>query len=111
MNESPLAIPNTGIILLHTTDSSIKTPSVELYNLEKKIPAIGMDRQPTEVNRMILMLAPEEMDELTADFLGAISSSIIEREDYTKLYQKGSYFDLKELLEYISVDVLKNLMK
>lgn len=111
LNESPLAIPNTGIILLHTTDSSIKTPSVELYNLEKKIPAIGMDRQPTEVNRMILMLAPEEMDELTADFLGAISSSIIEREDYTKLYQKGSYFDLKELLEYISVDVLKNLMK
>ena len=111
LNESSLAIPSTGIMLLHTKDESVKTPSIELHHLKKPIRTTGMDQQPTQVHRVIVMLAPEDMDELTTEFLGAISSSIIEKEEYTKIYQKGNTQELKELLEHISVNTLQKMLK
>jgi len=111
LNESSLAIPNTGIMLLHTADESVKTPSIELHHLEKPIVTTGMDYQPTKVYRIIVMLAPDDMDELTAEFLGIISSSIIEKEAYTEIYQKGNTQELKELLEHLSVNTLQKMLK
>lgn len=111
LKNSPLAIPETGIMLLHTTDDLFETPVLKLHHLEYSIPAMGMDRQPTMVDRIIVMLGPEPMDELTTEFLGTISSSIIENEKYTKLYQEGTTAELKELFEHLSVEVLQNLLR
>lgn len=108
---SPLAIPDTGILLLHTTDDSLKEPELHLHDLQFSIPTIGMDQQPTEVNRILIMLGPEKMDHLTTEYLGTISSSVIEDEEYTEIYQKGNAEEIKHLLEVLSIDVLENLLK
>ena len=68
-------------------------------------------RQLTKVNRIIVMLGSESMDELTTEFLGKISSSIIEEEDYMKIYQNGEAKDIKKLFEHLSVEMLEQLLQ
>ncbi len=111
LESSPLAIPESGIMLLHTTDKQITQPILKLQELKYPLEAIGMDREPTMVNRMIVMLGPETMDEMTTDFLGTISSSLIEKEEYIKVYQNGSTEELKELFEHLSVEILTKLLQ
>ena len=51
------------------------------------------------------------MDELTTEFLGKISSSIIEEEDYMKIYQNGEAKDIKKLFEHLSVEMIEQLLQ
>lgn len=111
LKNSPLAIPNAGILLLHTTDNMFDRPVLKLHHLEQPVPTIGMDRRPTTVDRIMIMLGPENMDELTIEFLGSISSSIIEHEEYTTIYQKGTTEELKALFERIGVEILQKALK
>lgn len=111
LSRSPLAIPDSGIMLLHTTDDSMTQPVLKLHHLDHALEAMGMDRQLTKVNRIIVMLGSESMDELTTEFLGKISSSIIEEEDYMKIYQNGEAKDIKKLFEHLSVEMLKQLLQ
>lgn len=108
--EAPLLIPNTGIMLLHTTDTEVQQAVLKLYDLQFPISAMGMDREQAPVKRIILMLGPAEMDEQMADFLGSISSSIIESIENTKIYGKGNIKEVKNLLEQISLNFLQNMM-
>lgn len=111
LSRSPLAIPDSGIMLLHTTDDSMTQPVLKLHHLDHALEAMGMDRQLTKVNRIIVMLGSESMDELTTEFLGRISSSIIEEEDYMKIYQNGEEKDIKKLFEHLSVEMLEQLLQ
>lgn len=111
LSRSPLAIPDSGIMLLHTTDDSITQPVLKLHHLDHALEAMGMDRQLTKVNRIIVMLGSELMDELTTEFLGKISSSIIEEEDYMKIYQNGEAKDIKKLFEHLSVEMIEQLLQ
>ena len=111
LSRSPLAIPDSGIMLLHTTDDSMTQPVLKLHHLDHALEAMGMDRQLTKVNRIIVMLGSELMDELTTEFLGKISSSIIEEEDYMKIYQNGEAKDIKKLFEHLSVEMIEQLLQ
>lgn len=111
LSRSPLAIPDSGIMLLHTTDDSMTQPVLKLHHLDHALEAMGMDRQLTKVNRIIVMLGSELMDELTTEFLGKISSSIIEEEDYMKIYQNGEEKDIKKLFEHLSVEMIEQLLQ
>ena len=110
LKSSPLAIPGSGIMLLHTTDELYELPVLKLHHLKHGLEAMGMDRQPTTVNRIIVMLGAETMDELTTEFLGKISSSIIEEEDYMKIYQTGRTKGIKKLFEHLSVEIIEQLL-
>ncbi|UUX35002.1 BglG family transcription antiterminator [Fundicoccus culcitae] len=110
LDMAPLAIPNTGILLLHTTDNSFSKPFLAIHHLKYPIETMGMDQKPTDVHRLIVMFGPEAMDELTTHYLGTISSSIIENEDYTQIYLNGTEADIKQLLEALSVDVLQSIL-
>ena len=111
LSRSPLAIPDSGIMLLHTTDDSMTQPVLKLHHLDHALEAMGMDRQLTKVNRIIVMLGSELMDELTTEFFGKISSSIIEEEDYMKIYQNGEAKDIKKLFEHLSVEMIEQLLQ
>lgn len=111
LQNSPLAIPDSGIMLLHTTDEQYEQPVLKLHHLKHPLEAMGMDRQPTQVDCIIVMLGAETMDELTTEFLGKISSSIIEEEDYMKIYQTGTTADIQKLFEYLSVEIIEQLLK
>lgn len=110
LKSSPLAIPGSGIMLLHTTDELYELPVLKLHHLKYGLEAMGMDRQPTTVNRIIVMLGSETMDELTTEFLGKISSSIIEEEDYMKIYQTGRTEAIQKLFEHLSVEIIEQLL-
>lgn len=110
LKSSPLAIPGSGIMLLHTTDELYELPVLKLHHLKHGLEAMGMDRQPTTVNRIIVMLGSETMDELTTEFLGKISSSIIEEEDYMKIYQTGRTEGIQKLFEHLSVEIIEQLL-
>lgn len=111
LNSSPLAIPNTGLLLLHTTDSSIQQPILKIQALKKPLDAMGMDRKLMFVHRILLMLGPKNMEKMTTDYLGAISSSLIENETYMEIYKTGSAEDLKKLFEHLSVELLTKLLE
>lgn len=110
LEQAPLVIPNTGIMLLHTTDINAREVVLKLYDLKYALASMGMDHEITQVNRVILMIGQADMDELMVEFLGDISSSIIESADTTKIYRQGHYKQIKNLLEKVSLNFLRKMI-
>lgn len=61
------------------------------------------------LKRILLMLAPDDLSEEEQSLLGCISSSIIENDLNTEIYQKGQLSDIKQLLSKLFVQQLQTL--
>ncbi|WP_107841908.1 BglG family transcription antiterminator [Metasolibacillus meyeri] len=97
-NSGGLAIPGTHLALFHTRHKDIKEPVFSVYELEEGMYRKGMDDQPTFVKRVLLLLAPEEMEEHRLLFISSISASIIENDASIHLYEYGQEAEIKAYL-------------
>lgn len=90
-----LAIPGTHLALFHTRHRDIKEPVFAVYELEEGMHRKGMDNQPTLVKRVLLLLAPEKMEEHRLLFISSISASIIENDASIHLYEYSEEAEIK----------------
>lgn len=102
-----LAIPDTNIALLHGLHGTVPYPLFKIYDLEERIEVIAMNQEKISVNRVLLLLAPPEVDHYTTYLLGRISSSIIENKLYTKIYDSGNQEVVEELLKTIMTESIQ----
>lgn len=58
----------------------------------------AMDQEKISVKRMVVLLAPYDLDELTESTLGMISSLIIMNDDNTALFEHGKNSKLRSFL-------------
>lgn len=66
-----------------------------------------MNQEKISVNRVLLLLAPPEVDHYATYLLGRISSSIIENKLYTKIYDSGNQEVVEELLKMIMTESIQ----
>lgn len=104
---TPIGIPKTNMSLFHSVHKDVKKPLFKVYNLSKKFSVTGMDREPIELNRILLLLAPGPLDPRVQTVLGWISQSIIENNINTDLYNKGEEETIKNLLSRIFVEAIQ----
>lgn len=107
--QAPIGIPNSNIALFHSTNEWVKEPYFGIYDFDRKYPIMGMDRRSIDLQRVLLMLAPEPLDETNEMILGKISSSIIESDLNTEIYKSGSKELIYQLLSSLLVTEIRKL--
>ncbi|WP_128836693.1 transcription antiterminator [Streptococcus sp. DD11] len=106
---NPMAIPNTGLALLHTQSSKVTVSSFTIYELQRPIAAVSMKGEQESVTRCLLMLTPKDVSEEMRDLMTAISQSMIENHLYTEIYKTGNQAIIYQLLNAIFNEKIKKL--
>lgn len=95
---APIGIPDTNLAILHTSTAGVKEPFCSIFELKKPFTMKAMDQEKISVKRMVVLLAPYDLDELTESTLGMISSLIIMNDDNTALFEHGKTSKLRSFL-------------
>ncbi|WP_159584157.1 BglG family transcription antiterminator [Streptococcus halichoeri] len=107
--ESPLAIPETNLALIHTQSHQVKQSIFMIFELEHPVKAKSMNGEDEMVSRILVMLTKhDEVDEVR-ELMTAISQSIIENHLYTEIYKKGNVDIIYHLLNHIFTDKIKKM--
>ncbi|MCM0599393.1 PTS transporter subunit EIIA [Weissella fabalis] len=106
--ETPFGIPGTNIALVHGISADIVKPYFAIVDLNQAIAVLGSDKQEMTVNRILVLIAPQNVNDITNSILGRITSSIIEYSLYTAIYRSGNYEIIYELLNKIINEALQN---
>lgn len=104
---APIGIPDTNLVILHTSSKGVKKAFCSIFELQKPFIMQAMDQENILVNRMVLLLAPYDLDELTESTLGMISSLIIMNNDNTDLFENGETDRLRSFLTEKFLDAIK----
>lgn len=105
---APIGLPDTNLAILHTSTHGVQQPFCSVFELEEPLTMQAMDQEAIAVKRMILLLAPYDLDELTESTLGMISSLIIMNDDNTALFEKGNTQKLRSFLTAKFLDTLRS---
>ncbi|MGL6299433.1 BglG family transcription antiterminator [Streptococcus iniae] len=108
-NESPMAIPETNLALIHTQSSKVMKSVFLVFELENPVFAKSMNGQDELVKRVLVMLTPLEEGDEVRDLMTAISQSIIENHLYTEIYKKANQDIIYQLLNQIFTEKIKKL--
>jgi mannitol operon transcriptional antiterminator len=92
---SSQVIPDTGIALFHIRGEQVKRPYFSLFRLRDGLPL--SDGIHSDVKRLLLMLAPQQLAKESLEVLSEISSFLL-NPDMIELLQTGSQSELKRFL-------------
>ncbi|MEC6747904.1 transcription antiterminator [Marinilactibacillus sp. XAAS-LB27] len=107
MVTAPIGIPSTGLGLFHCVHPSIKEPYFSIVDLPEPFEMMNMERKTMKLDRILLLLAPDPMDELTQDMMGTISASIVESDANLNLFNKGSEKQIQQHLNQLFLEKIK----
>lgn len=107
--KAPIGIPKSTVALFHSSNHWVKQPYFSIYELDKSFALVGMDGQEIQLKRMLLMIAPEKMTVYQQQLLGLISSSIIESDINTVIYENGTLEEIRELISSLFVKEVQHL--
>lgn len=108
-HQSPMAIPDTGLMLLHTQSHTVETSGFYICDLTKTISAVSMNQQTENVSRVLIMLTKTSENDSVRDLMTAIGQSIIENHLYTEIYKTGNKAIIYQLLNQIFTNKIKQL--
>ncbi|WP_214801796.1 MULTISPECIES: helix-turn-helix domain-containing protein [unclassified Exiguobacterium] len=95
---SGLGIPGTRLALFHGRDSSIKQGAFLIFELNQAIDLLGMDQVIHPVERILVLVAPEQAPDELLQLLSSISGAIIESEERTTQFEYGDEQQLDTVL-------------
>lgn len=107
MDLAPIGLPKTGMALFHCIDESIRHPYFGIFDLTDKFEILDMERNAMELNRVLLLLAPDPMDEQTQDIMGAISASIVESDFHLQMFDSGSRDLIQQYLSGLFLEKMR----
>ena len=107
MELAPIGLPNTNMALFHCIDPTIKQSFFSIYELPKPIEVLGIDRNPIQMQRILMMLGPDPLSENSQEILGSISSAIVESDLTMEIFNSGSKQLLNNYLSSIFLEKLK----
>lgn len=104
LNQTPVGIPGTGLALFHSATKGIKEPIFCIVDLEEEVSILGMDKVEMPLQRVLLMLAPENVEPIESQLLGKISSAIIMNDLYTEIFRSGNEAIVYQLLSSLLIE-------
>lgn len=107
--QSPLAIPQTNLALLHTQTSQVEASQFMIAQLANAVSSPSMNQEEEAVRRLLVMLTPVGEREEVRDLMTAISQSIIENKLYTEIYRTGNQEIVYQLLNTIFAEKMKKI--
>lgn len=107
MELAPIGLPNTNMALFHCIDPTIKQVFFSIYELPKALEVLGIDRNPIQMQRILMMLGPDPLSENSQEILGSISSAIVESDLTMEIFNSGSRQLLNNYLSSVFLEKLK----
>lgn len=98
-NVAPVGIPGSQMGLFHVRNANVASSYFGIYQLEKEVPIVGIDRKDMMLKRLLIMVAPYPLNVVERDLLGLISSMIIENDSTTALFDKGEEEAVRKKIE------------
>jgi len=89
-----LGIPGASIALYHTRSHGVREVSFSVYNLSKPYSIKGMDGKSQEIERILLMITPKDINQQALEILSFISSLLISDEQAMELFETGTETDI-----------------
>lgn len=101
--KAPIGVPKSQIALFHSSNEWVLEPFFSIYEIDETFDVLGMDGGSIQLRRILLMVAPDQMNKHQQQLLGLISSSIIESDVNTNIYESGPLNDIKQLISSLFV--------
>lgn len=98
-NIAPVGIPGSQMGLFHVRNANVASSYFGIYQLEKEVPIVGIDRKDMILKRLLIMVAPNPLNVVERDLLGLVSSMIIENDSTTALFDKGTEEAVRQKME------------
>ncbi|WP_404455464.1 BglG family transcription antiterminator [Virgibacillus necropolis] len=95
---SGLGIPNTSLALYHTRSNDVVKPSFTIYSLDHPLTVQGMDGDEVVMEKVLIMLAPEDTQAEVLEVLSFLSSLIIQSQESMKLFESGNEAQIRNFL-------------
>lgn len=95
---APIAIPDTQIALLHTSQENVNEACFKVYNLVKPIQLLNMNYEPEEIKRVILLLGNKDESKIQDKLLSVISSLLVMNKESYEIMRYGSEEKIEDLL-------------
>ncbi|AVK61671.1 transcription antiterminator BglG [Lactobacillus sp. CBA3605] len=105
---APVGIPKTNLALVHTLSQQVTAPYCAIFELTTPITFKSMDDQTIQLQRIVLMLGPENMNSFENRLMGKLSALVIENQANTTAFMTGNR---PELYQLISQAFLNELTK
>lgn len=99
VNMAPVGIPGTQMGLFHVRNTAVASSYFGIYELEREIPIIGIDRKEMRLKRLLIMVAPYPLNVVERELLGLVSSMVIENDSTTALFDKGEEEEVRKKIE------------
>ncbi|MCJ7842260.1 BglG family transcription antiterminator [Lederbergia sp. NSJ-179] len=93
-----LGIPETSMALYHMRSNDIRKPTFLICDLENPLDIKGMDGKRLEMNRLMIMLAPQDTNHETLEAISFLSSAIIQSKGSIKLFESGEIEEIRDFL-------------
>lgn len=109
INLSPIGLPNSHLALVHTSSSAVRRIYVTVCQLTVPLKMLGMDDHEIDVDRFLIMLAPDDSTSEELHVLGIISSSLVMNNESIKFFETGTTNQLKEFLAQQFLPILEQI--
>jgi len=93
-----LGIPGTSLALYHTRSDGVQEISFSVYNLPYSYSIKSMDGNSQEIERILLMIAPTDINQQALEILSLISSLFISNEQTIELFETGSESEIHSFI-------------
>ncbi|SHM74137.1 BglG family transcription antiterminator [Gracilibacillus kekensis] len=87
MEMGGLGIPDSSLALIHTRSDEVIKPSFSIHPLHPSIQVDGMDGNPVVMENLLLMISPENIEEVGLEVLSFISGLLIKDGESKNLFQ------------------------
>ncbi|WP_079474992.1 BglG family transcription antiterminator [Marinococcus halophilus] len=101
------AIPETNVALFHTRSSQANEPSLTLWQLETPRELTAMDGRSTLVDRILVMLAPEQGRKEVFELMSTISEEMLMNPDRLHVLRSGTEHDIQKHIDDVFREWLK----
>lgn len=101
------AIPGTNVALFHTRSTLVNQPSLTLWELEEPEALTAMDGRSTDVDRLLVMLAPEQERKEVFELMSVISEEMLMNPDRLDVLRSGEEIDIQKHIDEVFREWLK----
>lgn len=103
-----LGIPGTDMALFHCRHPDVKEMSFRIAHLDSPYKLTGMDMSPMHVRNILLLLAPETLNNLQLEILSLVSTIIVENQETIMLFSSADEQMIRQKLERAFLDFLQS---
>ena len=103
-------IPEINMSLLHARTEGIEQPFIGLVVLEEPIMLANSNKVEKEIDRIVVLLAPEELLAEEINLMSKFSASIIENKEFYEVIREGSGEKFLNYLRTLINDYYQNLI-